>query len=69
MEKYNSRKEVPENYKWDLTILCKDDDEFNELYNKSLDMINSLSKYVGCTKDSNKLLEFLRLNICCLDKQ
>lgn len=59
MQKYNSRKEVPEKYKWDLTPFFKNEEEFNEAL-KNADMkIKELKGYVGCTKDANKLYDFL----------
>ena len=59
MEKYQDRGMVPEKYKWDLTSFFKDEDEFNKVYKETEEMIDKLSDYVGCTKDSNKLLEFI----------
>ncbi len=59
MKKYNSRKEVPDKYKWDLTDFYKDENEFNTNYKKTVDDVKSLSKYTGCTKDTNKLYDFL----------
>ena len=66
MEKYNSRKDVPEKYKWDLTEFFKDEKDFKENYDKTVEDVKSLSEYVGCTKDSNKLYEFLKkdINVC-----
>ena len=61
MEKYQDRGMVPEKYKWDLTSFFKDEDEFNKVYKETEEMIDKLSDYVGCTKDSNKLLEFIKL--------
>lgn len=60
MEKYNSRNEVPLKYRWDLTEYCKDEKEYEVLFNKSVKMIDNISKYVGCTKDANKLYEYLK---------
>ena len=59
MQKYNSRQEVPDKYKWDLTGIYKDISEYNNAFNELKSNIDKLSTYVGCTKDSNKLLEFL----------
>ena len=59
MEKYNSRKDVPEKYKWDLSDFFKDEDDFKSNYDKTVADVKSLSEYVGCTKDVNKLYEFL----------
>lgn len=63
MEKYQDRGMVPEKYKWDLTSFFKDEDEFNKVYKETEEMIDKLSDYVGCTKDSNKLLEFIKLEL------
>ncbi len=59
MQKYNSRNEVPEKYKWDLTPFFKDEKEFNEVYDKTTKLTLELKEYVGCTNDSNRLYEFL----------
>ena len=59
MQKYESRKDVTEKYKWDLTDLFKDDEEFETSYKKTKDNISKLKKYKGCTKDANRLYEFL----------
>ena len=63
MEKYANRGEVPEKYKWDLTSFFKDEEEFNKVLNETEEMVNKLSDDVGCTKDSNKLLEFINLDL------
>ncbi len=59
MQKYNSRSDVPEKYKWDLTDYYKDDKDYNNNFNKCSDMISKLSGYTGCTRDADKLYEFL----------
>ena len=63
MSKYKSRSEVPEKYKWDLTDFFKDDKEFSDSLNKAKKMIEEEKKYVGCTKDSNKLYEYLKYDL------
>ena len=63
MQKYRSRKEVPEKYKWDLTTIFKDEKAYDKAYNTLKKDIKKLSSYKGCTKDSNKLYEFLKLDI------
>lgn len=60
MQKYNSRNEVPNEYKWDLTSFFKDNKEFEDSYNKTIKLAESLKEYVGCTVDSKKLYEFLK---------
>ena len=63
MQKYNNRNEVPEEYKWDLTPFFKNDDDYNEVYDKTTKLVNELKGYVGCTKDANKLYEYLSSQI------
>ena len=36
MQKYNNRSEVPEKYKWDLTPFFKNEEEYNQTYEKTL---------------------------------
>ena len=63
MKKYNSRSEVPEQYKWDLTPFFKDLDEYEKCFNETTKKVEELKSYVGCTKDANKLYEFLNKDI------
>ena len=63
MNKYKSRSDVPEKYKWDLSDFYKNNEEFDKEYNKLKEDIELINNYVGCIKDSNKLVEFLRLYI------
>ena len=63
MQKYKTRKDVPEKYKWDLSDLYKNDLDFESDYKLSKDNIKKLKEFVGCTKDSKKLYEFLDLDI------
>ena len=63
MGKYNSRKDVPEKYKWDLSDFFKDEEDFKSNYDKTVYDVKSLSEYVGCTKDVNKLYEFLSKDV------
>lgn len=63
MEKYNARADVPEKYKWDLTDIFKDIDDFNKVFNEIKDKLKLIDNYVGCTKDSNKLLEYIIFDI------
>ena len=63
MIRYNNRDEVPEKYKWDLTCIFKDDVEFENTYKEIVKSVDKLSTYKGCTKDSDKLYEFLKLEI------
>ena len=67
MQKYNSRSEVPEEFKWDLTPFFKNEEEFNNTFDKCNELVNELKDYVGCTKDANRLYEFLIIfNFCTL---
>lgn len=59
MQKYNNRSEVPEEYKWDLTPFFKNEEEFNATFDKCSKLVKELKEYVGCTKDGNKVYEFL----------
>ena len=63
MQKYNSRKDVPEKYKWNLKDFFKSDKEFNESLDKCKKIVKELKKYVGCTKNAHKLYEFLNKEI------
>lgn len=59
MQKYKNRSEVPEKYKWSLVEFFKDEDDFNENYKVCEKQIEDLLNYRGCTKDSDKLYEYL----------
>lgn len=63
MQKYNSRDEVPNEYKWDLQDFFKNEEEFTNTYDKTNKLIDDLKKYQGCTKDAEKLYEFLSKNV------
>ena len=63
MQKYNSREEVPNEYKWDLTDIFKDDNDYNESFEKAKNEVDKAKDYVGCVKESNKLYEFLKYDI------
>ena len=62
MKTYNSRKEVPDKYKWDLSDFYTSDKEFNNDYEKVLKLIPKLKKYKNKLKDGNQLYEFLELD-------
>ena len=62
MQKYKSRKDVPDKYKWDLTAFFKDEEEYKKKYNDCQKRIKKIKEYVGCTKDANKLYEFLKFS-------
>lgn len=61
MKKYKNRSSVEEKYKWDLTDFFPNEEEFLKTYRKTQKNIEKLSQYVGCTKDAEKLYEFLNL--------
>jgi len=61
MQKYNSRKEVPEEFKCDLTDYFKDEKDFNATYEKTIKLVKEIKKYVGCVNNPKKLYEFLKL--------
>ena len=63
MKNYNSRKEVPEKYKWDLSDFYKNDEEFKKDYNELIKLIPKLKEYKNKLKDPSKLYEFLELNM------
>ena len=62
MNKYKSRSEVPEEYKWDLSDFYKDDKDYYDSLEDAKNKVKKLKEYVGCTKDSNKLYEYLKFD-------
>ena len=60
MNKYKSRSDVPDKYKWDLSDFFKNYEEFDKEYEKLKIEIEKAKEYVGCSKDSNKIYEFLK---------
>ncbi len=63
MKKYNSRKDVPDKYKWNLKDFFQTEKDFQENLKKCRSLVNDLKKYVGCTKNAHKLYEFLNKEI------
>ena len=63
MKSYSSRNEIPEKYKWDLSFLYKNDEEWEKVYNDTLKRIDLFSEYSGKLKDHDKLYEFLELDL------
>lgn len=59
MKIYNSRKDVPDKYKWDLKDFFADDEDFNKNLNKAKELVNRLKDYNGCTKDPCILYKFI----------
>ena len=68
MEKYKNRKSVPDKYKWDLSIYFNNDEEFNKECSFLSKKTEDIKKYIGCTKDSSILKEFLDLNTTLTNK-
>ena len=68
MNKYETRNDVPLKYKWDLTDFFKDVEDFNKTFNEVKEKIKFLDNYVGCTKNSDKLLEFLEFDMSLTSK-
>ena len=55
------RSEIDDKYKWDLTKMYKDAKEFNDDYDKALELINEISRFRGkLLNDSNTLYEYLK---------
>ena len=59
MNKYETRNDVPLKYRWDLTDIFKNIDDFNKTIDEVKEEIKKIDSYVGCTKNSDKLFEFL----------
>lgn len=62
MKNYNTRNDVPEKYKWDLTDFFKNEEEFNNTLKLTNEQVKTLEKYKGCTKDAKKLYEYLNIS-------
>lgn len=62
MEKYKSRSEVPEKYKWDLTDIFKDLNDFNNSFEVVKNDIDKLKDYVNCTKSPDELLKYIEFS-------
>ena len=63
MKSYNSRKEVPEKYKWDISNYVKDEKDYQEKMAFVKENLKKLKNFVGCTKDSKKLREYMEFDI------
>lgn len=63
MQKYNSRKEVPKKYQWDLTEYFKDENDFQASYKKAQIGIKELDKYKNCFENPKKVYEYLQKEI------
>lgn len=62
MNKYETRNDVPLKYRWDLTDIFKNIDDFNKTIDEVKEEIKKIDSYVGCTKNSDKLFEFLEFD-------
>ena len=59
MKEYKNRSEVEEQYKWDLSEFFESNEAFfkaSEEVDSNIDIFND---YKGCTKDANRLYEYL----------
>ena len=63
MEKYQSRKDVPDKYKWDLSNFVKDENDYQEKVKYIKENLPKLKEFVGCTKSGEKLYEFMEFDI------
>lgn len=68
MQVYKNRKDVPDKYKWDLSDFFKTDEEFNKSLEETLNLVNDLIKYVGCTKNPELLYEFMGAEVDAIGK-
>ena len=65
---YKSRLDVPEKYKWDLTDFFKNEEDFNETFKETKEIIHKLPLYKGKLHDANKLYEFIELEVEAISK-
>lgn len=63
MEKYQSRKDVPDKYKWDLSNFVKDENDYQEKVKYIKESLPKLKEFVGCTKSGKKLYEYMEFDI------
>ena len=63
MKKYETRSDVEEKYKCDLSDYYQTEEDFNKELKEVDEQINKVNKYVGCTKDANKLFAFIEEDI------
>ena len=62
MKKYNSRNEVPEKYKWDLSDIFKNNNDFYKKLEEVKPKIKKLNTYKNKINDADKLLEYLNMS-------
>ena len=60
---YKNRLEVPDKYKWDLKEFFKNEEEFNNTYKETQNIIDKLPNYKNHLKEANKLYEFLSFEV------
>ena len=63
MDKYENRSSVPEKYKWNLKDFFKSNEEFKKELKIVNEKVNEISKFVGCTKEPEKLYEYLENDV------
>ena len=56
------REEIDEQYKWDLSILCKDNQEFYEKISKINDFVPKIKVFEGKLNNKDTILEYLKLD-------
>ena len=56
---YETRDEIPQEYKWNLSDIYKSWDLWKKDYNKAETMVNDLATYKGKLSDKKVFLEFL----------
>ena len=57
------RSEIEDKYKWDLTLMYKNEEEYQKDFDELKKLVSEIKKYKGIlTKDANTLLEFLKLD-------
>ena len=59
MKEYKNRDEVEEEYKWDLSEFFESNEAFFKASEEVDSKIDIFNDYRGCTKDGNKLYEYL----------
>lgn len=58
-----TRSEISDEYKWDLTLMYKNEDEYKSDFEELQKCVQNIKKYKGIiTKDAKSLIEFLRLD-------
>ena len=64
MKSIKTREEIDNKYKWDLSVIFKNEKEFNDLYEETKELINIFKKYENHVMDnSDTLLEVIEVDI------